>query len=225
MRVLIGFDMDGVIIDSDNPAAGDWFRRVFTETLREFGIPQTEENARALYIKNMRDNAEAFCRRFGIDDPHLLWERREAHYVSEKLTALETGMIALYPDVVALEDLSREYPLALVSNSPQVVVDRVVSHFSLADIFRVWIGRGSSLEDLSRAKPAPDLLERMRPPLRNARLLRRRSARRRRGRPRRIAPSDPPHPQWDPRGYPQPHRIGRSLGAAHEIEGLNDREL
>lgn len=95
MRVLIGFDMDGVIIDSDNPAAGDWFRRVFTETLREFGIPQTEENARALYIKNMRDNAEAFCRRFGIDDPHLLWERREAHYVSEKLTALETGMIAL----------------------------------------------------------------------------------------------------------------------------------
>jgi beta-phosphoglucomutase-like phosphatase (HAD superfamily) len=161
--------MDGVIIDSDNPAAGDWFRRVFTETLREFGIPQTEENARALYIKNMRDNAEAFCRRFGIDDPHLLWERREAHYVSEKLTALETGMIALYPDVVALEDLSREYPLALVSNSPQVVVDRVVSHFSLADIFRVWIGRGSSLEDLSRAKPAPDLLERMKAALKGTR--------------------------------------------------------
>jgi beta-phosphoglucomutase-like phosphatase (HAD superfamily) len=169
MRVLIGFDMDGVIIDSDNPSAGDWFRRVFTETLREFGIPQTEENTRALYIKNMRDNAEAFCRRFGIDDPHLLWERREAHYVSEKLTALETGMIALYPDVVALEDLSREYPLALVSNSPQVVVDRVVSHFSLADIFRVWIGRGSSLEDLSRAKPAPDLLERMKAALKGTR--------------------------------------------------------
>ncbi len=168
MRLLLGFDMDGVIIDSEDFSAADWILEAFMKTLRDFGIPENEENARALYIKNMRHNAGAFCRRFGIDDPRLLWERREVHYITEKLAALDAGTITLYPDVSALTELSREHPTALVSNSPQVVVDRVVDHFSLADLFRVRIGRGSSLQGLSRAKPAPDMLNEMKAALKAA---------------------------------------------------------
>jgi len=161
MKPLIGFDMDGVIIDSEDFSKANWIVAAFMETLAEFGIPKSEENARSLYVKNMRENSAAFCQRFGIDVPHLLWERREAHYVAEKFAALEAGQIHLYQDVSALEGLSRNYSLGLVSNSPQTVVDRVIAHFSLEGLFRVWIGRGSALADLHRAKPAPDMLNEM----------------------------------------------------------------
>ena len=161
MKPLIGFDMDGVIIDSEDFSEANWIAAAFMNTLAEFGIPKSEENARALYVKNMRENSAAFCQRFGIDVPHLFWERREAHYVAEKFAALEAGQIHLYQDVSALEVLSRDYSLGLVSNSPQVVVDRVIAHFSLKRLFRVWIGRGSVLADLHRAKPAPDMLNEM----------------------------------------------------------------
>lgn len=161
MRPFVGFDMDGVILDSDNFAAGDWIVEAFMKTLREFGIPETEENARALYINNLRENAGAFCEKFGISDPRMLWARREEHYVNDKLATLEAGQIDLFPDVAALEELRVDYPLGIASNSPQIVVDRVVSYFSLDRIFRVWIGRGSSLKEICLAKPSPHLLKRL----------------------------------------------------------------
>jgi HAD superfamily hydrolase (TIGR01549 family) len=161
MKPLIGFDMDGVIIDSEDFSEATWIAAAFAKTLAEFGVPENEENARALYVKNMRENSAAFCQRFGIDDPPLLWDRREAHYITEKFAALEAGQIHLYQDVSALKVLSRDYPLGLVSNSPQTVVDRVIAHFSLEGLFRVWIGRGSALADLHHAKPAPDMLNEM----------------------------------------------------------------
>lgn len=161
MRAFVGFDMDGVILDSDTFAAGSWIVEAFMKTLHEFGIPETEENARALHISNLRENADAFCEKFGIPDPHMLWACREEHYVDGKLAALEAGQINLFPDVAALEELRADYPLGIASNSPQIVVDRVVPYFSLDRIFRVWIGRGSSLEEICFAKPAPHLLERL----------------------------------------------------------------
>ena len=161
MRAFVGFDMDGVILDSDTFAAGSWIIEAFMKTLREFGIPETEENARALYINNLRENADAFCKKFDIPDPRMLWACREEHYINDKLAALEAGQIDLFPDVAALEELRADYPLGIASNSPQIVVDRVVSYFSLDRIFRVWIGRGSSLEEICFAKPAPHLLERL----------------------------------------------------------------
>jgi len=161
MRPLIGFDMDGVILDSDTFAEGNWIVEAFMRTLRDFNIPETEENARTLYVNNLRENADAFCERFGVANPSLLWRRREENYVASKLAALERGEIGLFADVVALEELSSVYPLGIASNSPQVVVDRVIAHFSLDQLFRVWIGRGSAFEDLRIAKPAPHLLERM----------------------------------------------------------------
>ncbi len=161
MKPLVGFDMDGVILDSDTFAEGNWIVEAFRRTLRDFGIPETDENARGLYINNLRENADAFCEKFGIADPRQLWARREENYVSGKLAALETGRIALFPDAAILEELAKDYPLGVVSNSPQSIVDRVVEQFALDRVFRVWIGRGSSLEEIRFAKPAPHLLERL----------------------------------------------------------------
>jgi len=157
LSTLIGFDMDGVILDSDRP--GDtWFRDSFVRTLADFGIPPSEENIRALYITSMRDNSEVVCEKFGIDDPNLLWKRRDENYIAYKLAALERGQIQLFPDTKVLRQLSKHYPLGLVSNSPQAVVDRVIEHFSLQRVFRVWLGRGDTLPELHFAKPSPAML-------------------------------------------------------------------
>jgi len=161
MKPLIGFDLDGVVLDSDSPAASSWLIEAFTKTLREFGIPETEENIQALHIVNLRENIRSFCQRFGIGDPCRLLARREENYVKNKLAALEGREIDLFPDVSALEELAEDYPLGIASNSPQVVVDRVVDYFSLGQLFRVCIGRGSSPEEIRNAKPSPHLLERL----------------------------------------------------------------
>jgi phosphoglycolate phosphatase-like HAD superfamily hydrolase len=161
MQPVIGFDMDGVILHSDNLDEGGWIVDAFMRTLRKFNIPETEENARLLYISNLRNNAAAFCRKFGIPDANQLWDRRDKNYIRGKLTALNAGEIELYPDVDALRQLARVYPLAMVSNSPQLIVDEVVSRFSLEPLFPIAIGRGTTLSELRFAKPAPDMLERM----------------------------------------------------------------
>ena len=164
MSELIGFDMDGVIVDSDRP--GDtWFRDSFVRTLTDFGVEPSEENVRALYISNMRENAAAVCKRFGIDDPHLLWKRRDENYIAYKLAALKRGEIELFPDVDVLSELKEGHPLGLVSNSPQAVVDRIIERFSLQTLFDVWLGRGDKLPELRFAKPSPamltDMMERL----------------------------------------------------------------
>jgi len=158
---IVGFDMDGVILDSDNHATGSWLNDAFARTLRAFNIPEGDENIQALHIVNLRKNIQAFCDGFDIDDPGRLLATREENYVAGKLAALKDGRIALFPDVSALEQLAQDYPLGIVSNSPQVVVDRIVDHFCLERIFRVFIGRGSSLKEIRYAKPAPHLLERL----------------------------------------------------------------
>jgi len=153
--------MDGVILDSDDFTASGWIVEAFMKTLRDFGIPETEENGRALYIVNLLQNGEAFCQRHGIPSLETLWNRREQNYFSGKLAALEDGRITLFPDVSSLDRLTADYRLGIASNSPQPIVDRVVDRFGLDRLFSVWIGRGSSFSDLRHAKPAPDLLERM----------------------------------------------------------------
>jgi len=157
MSELIGFDMDGVILDSDGP--GDtWFHDSFVHTLTDFGLAPTDENMRALYISSMRDNSASVCEKFGIDDPLLLWKRRDENYITYKLAALDRGEIPLFPDVAVLSQLSERYPLGLVSNSPQAVVDHVIEHFSLQRVFGVWLGRGDTLPALRFAKPSPEML-------------------------------------------------------------------
>jgi phosphoglycolate phosphatase-like HAD superfamily hydrolase len=157
MKTVIGFDMDGVIIDSDRP--GDtWFHDSFARTLVDFGIEPTVDNIRCLYITSMRNNPNEVCEKLGVSDPELFWKRRDENYVSYKLAALDQGKIQLFPDVDALKQLKKKYPLAVVSNSPQAIVDRIIGYFSLDSLFRIWIGRGSTLLSLQSAKPAPKML-------------------------------------------------------------------
>lgn len=160
-KLVVGFDMDGVILCSDDLYPDSWIERAFKATLRQFNIPTSDENARLLYLTRLKENINQFCERFAITDPTELWDKRDENYQREKLRALETGEISLYPDIGVLDTLLTRYPMALVSNSPQNVVDLVIEKFSLQRYFRLWIGRGAAWDDLKWAKPAPDMLEQM----------------------------------------------------------------
>ncbi|HBR10290.1 TPA: hypothetical protein DD712_03440 [Candidatus Acetothermia bacterium] len=160
-KLVVGFDMDGVILRSDDLYPDSWIERAFKATLRYFDIPPSDENARLLYLTSLKENIDQFCERFAITDPAKLWDKRDENYQREKLRALKTGEIDLYSDIDVLDTLRTRYPMALVSNSPQHVVDQVIEKFSLQRYFRLWIGRGTAWDDLKWAKPAPDMLEQM----------------------------------------------------------------
>ncbi len=153
--------MDGVILCSDNLYPDSWLERAFKATLRHFNIPTSDENAQLLYLTSLKANIDQFCERFTITDRSELWDIRDENYQREKLRALTTGEISLYHDIGVLDTLLPRYQMALVSNSPQYVVDRVIEKFSLQCYFRLWIGRGSAWNDLKWAKPAPDMLVQM----------------------------------------------------------------
>lgn len=158
---VISFDMDGVLLDSEDFSNGSWIHRMLTKTLHNLGITHTKENVEKLYISNILRNFEGICRDFGIKDPKKLWNTREKHFLKEKFKALREGEIAPFKDIEAIKDLNNHHKLTVVTNSPQSVADYFLEHFKLRKFFAVCIGRGSNMSSLYKMKPAPYLLNRM----------------------------------------------------------------
>jgi len=157
----IGFDFDGVLLDSVREGHNAWKHRMLRKTLEHFDIPVTRKNMEKIYMDNLAKNIETFCRDFGIDKPETLWKVREENLHAEKYSAIRSGEISLFRDTEVVEDLSRSHTLAICSNLTQRLLDCTVRHFNLHTYFECWIGRNGDLEDLSRMKPNSHFLEKM----------------------------------------------------------------
>ncbi|MFW5918768.1 MAG: HAD family hydrolase [Halanaeroarchaeum sp.] len=150
------FDLDGVLLDSESDLS--WLDSALEETLESFGLEPNETNRRALFPPSraeMRELAETA----GVSIERL-WAVRNRNYVDAKVSAIETGQIGPYPDVGVVEELSRRFPVGIVSNSPQIVVETFLDETGLTDIVDEAIGRGMELADVDRLKPDPHLYER-----------------------------------------------------------------
>ncbi len=158
---VISFDMDGVLLDSEDFSVGSWIYRMVSKTLSHFNVPTTPDNMKKLYMRNMVDNYDKICRDFGIEDPHKLWQVREKHFLEEKLNALRKGEIKPFEDANVVKELNDGYKLSIVTNSPQPIADYFLKRYELEEYFELWIGRGSDLSDLFAMKPNPHLLNRM----------------------------------------------------------------
>lgn len=158
---VISFDMDGVLLDSEDFSVGSWIYRMISKTLRHFDIPTSPENMEKLYMRSMLEEYHQICRDFGIEDPQKLWQVREKYFLEEKLKALREGEIGPFDDVEVVKDLNHDYRLSIVTNSPQPVADYFLKRFELEECFELCIGRGSNLSDLSAVKPNPHLLNQM----------------------------------------------------------------
>ncbi|MFB6124437.1 MAG: HAD family hydrolase [Halanaeroarchaeum sp.] len=151
------FDLDGVLLDSESDLS--WLDRGLDGALSECGVAATAEN-RARLFPPTRERLTDLAAEVGVS-VETCWEIRNRHYTEAKLAAIRSGAIGPYPNVDVIAEMAGRYPLAIVSNSPQAVVDAFVEQAGLAEHFEYTVGRGTTLADVERLKPHPHLYERL----------------------------------------------------------------
>ncbi|MFB6109472.1 MAG: HAD family hydrolase [Halodesulfurarchaeum sp.] len=149
------FDMDGVLLDAQADPA--WLDRALDATLEAFDLEPTPERRELLHPKNLRDFERA-ATSLGVS-PADLWSVRHRNYVREKDAAIRAGAIGPFPDVEEVCALSREYPVSIISNSPESIVETFLEAADLGDVVQHAIGRGESMDAIERMKPDPAFYE------------------------------------------------------------------
>ncbi|MBS3777782.1 MAG: HAD hydrolase-like protein [Candidatus Thermoplasmatota archaeon] len=155
------FDLDGVLLDSETDMS--WMKQALIDTLNEFGIQPTKKNLEILDRKNL-EKFPSVATYFNLNVKEL-WHVRNYHYTARKVEAIKTKQIHPFPDITAIESLQRDAELAILSNSPQEVVDEFLKMFNLQHLFTAGVGRSSDYKDIFRLKPHPLLWKKLKPDL------------------------------------------------------------
>jgi phosphoglycolate phosphatase len=155
-RDRIIFDLDGVLLDSESDL--DWLEEAICAALEDLGVKPTRENIEKLYPDRLKEFHRTV--RFFPHSPEKVWEIRDKYYTEKKLSMIEKGKMRPFPDVDLIRRLRDNYTLGIISNSPQVVVEKFVQRYGYTDTFTACVGRGSGINDLSRIKPSPYLYQR-----------------------------------------------------------------
>jgi phosphoglycolate phosphatase len=145
------FDMDGVLLDSR--ADLSWLDRALDDTLEAFDVEPTPERRELLYPTNLRDFERA-ATELGVPAGDL-WPIRHSNYVREKDRAIRDGTIGPFPDIEELRALAQEYPVSIISNSPQTIVETFLEVAGLEAVVQHAIGRGETIAAIERMKPDP----------------------------------------------------------------------
>ena len=153
------FDLDGVLLDSETNMI--WMRQALIDTLHDFNIEPTERNLALLDTKNL-SNFPQIASYFGLDEKRL-WKIRNTYYTKRKVEAIISEQIRPFPDITAVNRLKNSAKLAILSNSPQKVVDIFRTHFQLETLFQMCVGRSDKYEDIFRLKPHPLLWQKIKP--------------------------------------------------------------
>ncbi|MGV9662213.1 HAD family hydrolase [Nocardia niigatensis] len=141
----IVFDMDGVLIDTE--PIWEEVRREYVEEMRGRWLPDTQDRFMGM--------STAEWSRYLSED--LLDGRRTPDEVAEdvisRMAARYGGHLPLMPDATAtVRLLARTCPLGLASSSPRRLIDVVLDHMGVTDLFAATV----STEEVARGKPAPD---------------------------------------------------------------------
>ena len=151
------FDLDGVLLDSERDVT--WMKQAFAKTLVDLGVDPSEENIARIHAKNLSHWNDT-CVTWGLD-PEAAWVIRNRHYIKEKIQAMKMGCIQPYDDVGVIRRLAKKFPLGILSNSPQEVVDFFLRVSGYESLFDAAIGRGDRFQDLFCIKPHPYLYHRL----------------------------------------------------------------
>lgn len=151
------FDLDGVLLDSESDLS--WLDTALDETLESFGLETTAANRTALFPPS-KESLRTLSREAGVTI-ETLWAVRNENYVDAKVSAIESGQIGPYPDIDVVSELSHRYPLGIISNSPQLVVDTFLERTGLTGAFEKTVGRGTELDEVDLLKPDPHLFEQL----------------------------------------------------------------
>ena len=146
------FDLDGTLVDSSRDILN-----CVNLALREMVLPEvTMEQAR----KGIGPGSQAFTQTMLPRDQFHRWEELLEIYRRFYLDRC-TERSTLYPGVEALirhlrnGSLPEAPVLAVATNKPRSMSDRILAHFELLPEFRVVIGP----EDVVRLKPDPEMIQ------------------------------------------------------------------
>lgn len=153
------FDLDGVLLDSESNMA--WMTQALKDTLKSFNIEPNDKNLQILDYKNLKKFPE-IASFFNLDVKEL-WKKRNLHYTKRKIEAIHTEQIRPFSDISSIESLRNSSELAILSNSPQEVVDEFLIQFNLEKTFTAGVGRSGKYEDIFRLKPHPLLWKKLHP--------------------------------------------------------------
>lgn len=133
------FDLDGTLLDVPN---GDFFDRLLVESLLEIGceLPSREQRDR-LWAGGK--NYPKILKAWGVRNPKNFWEVFDRRDLEARQRLMDTKEIKPYEDITVLTDLSKEYSLGIVTNTPVKLALLELNTFDLAKYFDSIIALGT----------------------------------------------------------------------------------
>lgn len=138
------FDLDGTLIDTE--AEWDEVRRAMAA---DAGLDWPDGSTQAMMGMSTQEWA-----RHLVDVVGLQMSPEDAARFTIEAMALrhETDLKVLPGAVEAVRLLAQEYPMAVASSSPRLLIESAVHALGLEDVFSVRV----STEEVAAGKPAPD---------------------------------------------------------------------
>ncbi|MFI6867192.1 HAD family hydrolase [Nocardia sp. NPDC050406] len=141
----IVFDMDGVLIDTE--PIWEEVRRGYIDDLGGRWLPDTQDRLMGM-------STVEWARYLSAD---LLDGKRAPEQVAEdvieRMSARYAERLPLMPDAAeTVRRMSEAFTLGLASSSPRKLIDVVLDHMGVTELFRATV----STEEVERGKPAPD---------------------------------------------------------------------
>lgn len=141
----IVFDLDGTLIDSSRDI---W--QSINLALKQLGLPKVSlERVK----RGIGPGSSAFIKLILPDDRLDLAEKLLKAY-EEAYSRNCTRETKLYPEVKEVLEHLSPYKLALTTNKPRFIADKILNHFDLVGRFRVVLGP----EDVVKLKPNPEMI-------------------------------------------------------------------
>lgn len=152
------FDLDGVLIDYGESGVPNWLVRMMHEEARAAGADDiTPGQLASLFAEPGADYFRQTCAELGIDQPSEFWDAINQRGTTEKLRRFETGEITAYDDVSVVEELSKLFDIAVISNQPRGSVEQLLRKLSIHSDVDVVVGF-DGLETNDHRKPNPGFL-------------------------------------------------------------------
>ncbi|MEC3954496.1 HAD family phosphatase [Nocardia sp. CDC153] len=141
----IVFDMDGVLIDTE--PIWEQVRREYIDELGGRWLPDTQDRFMGMSTAEWSE----------YTSKDLLDGRRTPEQVAEdvisRMAARYSDHLPLMPNAVeTVRRLGADYTLGLASSSPRRLIDVVLDHMGVTELFAATV----STEEVERGKPAPD---------------------------------------------------------------------
>ena len=145
MVAAVVFDMDGVIVDSEQV-----WDEVREELVADWGGRYSPEAQRAMMGMSSPEWSRFMHEELGLaQSPDEINEE----VVRRMLERYRSDLPLLDGAVVAVRSLAESYPLAVASSSNRPMIDAVLETAGIADCFVATV----SSEEVPRGKPSPDV--------------------------------------------------------------------